>query len=115
MYKESLSKASLTIHRRIPSWDSIAEIQLPARSFLPAQMKYQKIMARNLPEEVTQGTLEGDIVPGDITFYRLQSYMLTASFALIWHRVKYFRLQLSPSEASVYSQFRRWEDSTVMY
>ena len=35
-------------------------------------MKYQKIMARNLPEEVTQGTLEGDIVPGDITFYRLQ-------------------------------------------
>ena len=37
------------------------------------EMKYQLIMARNLPEEVTQGTLEGDIVPGDITFYRLQS------------------------------------------
>ena len=36
-------------------------------------MKYQKIMARNLPEEVTQGTLEGDIAPGDITFFRLQS------------------------------------------
>ena len=36
-------------------------------------MKYQLIMARSLPEEVTQGTLEGDIVPGDITFYRLQS------------------------------------------
>ena len=36
-------------------------------------MKYQKIMARSLPEEVTQGTLEGDIVPGDITFFRLQS------------------------------------------
>ncbi|KAB1434470.1 L-fucose/L-arabinose isomerase family protein [Candidatus Galacturonibacter soehngenii] len=36
-------------------------------------MKYQLIMARNLPEEVTQGTLEGDIVPGDITFFRLQS------------------------------------------
>ena len=30
-------------------------------------------MARSLPEEVTQGTLEGDIVPGDITFFRLQS------------------------------------------
>ena len=29
-------------------------------------MKYQMIMARNLPEEVTQGTLEGDIAPGDI-------------------------------------------------
>lgn len=36
-------------------------------------MKYQKIMARSLPEEVTQGTLEGDIIPGDITFFRLQS------------------------------------------
>ena len=36
-------------------------------------MKYQMIMARALPEEVTQGTLEGDIVPGDITFFRLQS------------------------------------------
>lgn len=36
-------------------------------------MEYQMIMARALPEEVTQGTLEGDIVPGDITFYRLQS------------------------------------------
>lgn len=37
------------------------------------EMKYQMIMARSLPEEVTQGTLEGDIVPGDITFFRLQS------------------------------------------
>lgn len=37
------------------------------------EMRYQMIMARNLPEEVTQGTLEGDIAPGNITFYRLQS------------------------------------------
>ena len=37
------------------------------------EMKYQLIMARSLPEEVTQGTLEGDIVPGNVTFYRLQS------------------------------------------
>ncbi len=37
------------------------------------EMKYQKIMARSLPIEVTNGTLEGDIQPGDITFYRLQS------------------------------------------
>ena len=36
-------------------------------------MKYQMIMARSLPVEVTNGTLEGDIKPGDITFYRLQS------------------------------------------
>ncbi len=37
------------------------------------EMKYQKIMARSLPIEVTNGTLEGDIAPGDITFFRLQS------------------------------------------
>ena len=37
------------------------------------EMKYQMIMARSLPVEVTNGTLEGDIVPGDITFFRLQS------------------------------------------
>ena len=37
------------------------------------EMKYQMIMARALPIEVTQGTLEGHIKPGSITFYRLQS------------------------------------------
>ena len=37
------------------------------------EMKYQKIMARALPIEVTNGTLEGDIAPGKITFFRLQS------------------------------------------
>ncbi len=37
------------------------------------EMKYQMIMARSLPIEVTNGTLEGDIKPGDITFFRLQS------------------------------------------
>ena len=36
-------------------------------------MKYQMIMARALPVEVTNGTLEGDIIPGEITFFRLQS------------------------------------------
>ncbi len=36
-------------------------------------MKNQKIMARSLPVEVTNGTLEGDIMPGNITFFRLQS------------------------------------------
>ena len=40
------------------------------RSF---EMKNQLIMTRTLPEESTQGTLEGDIVPGDITIFRLQS------------------------------------------
>jgi len=37
------------------------------------EMKNQMIMARSLPEEVTNGTLEGDILPGEITFFRLQS------------------------------------------
>lgn len=37
------------------------------------EMKNQLIMARALPEEVTNGTLEGDIMPGPITFFRLQS------------------------------------------
>ncbi len=45
----------------------------PSTKLSFCEMKYQMIMARTLPQEVTQGTLEGDIVPGDITFFRLQS------------------------------------------
>lgn len=37
------------------------------------EMRNQKIMARSLPKEVTNGTIEGNIAPGKITFYRLQS------------------------------------------
>lgn len=44
-----------------------------SKKLTSCEMKYQMIMARTLPEEVTQGTLEGNIVPGDITFFRLQS------------------------------------------
>ncbi|MCR5451040.1 MAG: L-fucose/L-arabinose isomerase family protein [Lachnospiraceae bacterium] len=44
-----------------------------SRKMSACEMRNQKIMARTLPEEVTNGTLEGDIAPGDITFYRLQS------------------------------------------
>ena len=40
-------------------------------------MKNQMIMARSLePNQepnITRGTLEGDIIPGEITFFRLQS------------------------------------------
>ena len=40
-------------------------------------MKYQKIMHRSLEPgkepDITRGTIEGDILPGDITFFRLQS------------------------------------------
>ena len=45
----------------------------PSCKLSSCTMKYQLIMARSLPIEVTNGTLEGDIAPGDITFYRLQS------------------------------------------
>lgn len=48
-------------------------------------MKNQMIMARSLPEEVTNGTLEGDIMPGDITFFRLQSTADTKLRAYIAH------------------------------
>ena len=37
------------------------------------EMRFQKIMARSLPVEFTNGTLEGDILPGKVTVYRLQS------------------------------------------
>ena len=37
------------------------------------EMRNQKIMARSLPVEVTNGTLEGDLIPGDATIFRLQS------------------------------------------
>ena len=37
------------------------------------EMRNQKIMARTLPEECTYGTCEGDLIPGEITFFRLQS------------------------------------------
>ena len=40
------------------------------------KMSYQLIMNRGLEHggepDITRGTLEGDIIPGDITFYRLQ-------------------------------------------
>ena len=64
-----------------------------SKKLTSCSMKYQMIMARTLPEEVTQGTLEGDLVPGDITFYR-------------WQPV--------PSVESVSSLSRRWADFTAM-
>lgn len=44
-----------------------------SEKLVSCEMKNQMIMARSLPEEVTNGTLEGDIIPGEITFFRLQS------------------------------------------
>lgn len=37
------------------------------------KMCNQRIMARSLPPEVTKGTIEGDLIPGKTTIYRLQS------------------------------------------
>jgi L-fucose isomerase-like protein len=41
------------------------------------EMKFQRIMKRNLEPDsepnISRGTLEGDIQPGDITFFRIQS------------------------------------------
>lgn len=45
----------------------------PSCKLVSCEMKFQKIMARALPKEYTNGTLEGNIAPGSITFYRLQS------------------------------------------
>ena len=77
-------------------------------------MKYQKIMARTLPEEVTQGTLEGDIKPGDITFYRLQSTADNKLRAYV-PRVKFFLWQHVPLVPSASLPFLKWADSIDMF
>ena len=61
-------------------------------------------MARSLPEEVTQGTLEGDIAPGNITFFRLQSW-LTVSSEPILHRERFSCCNLFLLVPLVYLQF----------
>lgn len=84
-----------------------------SKKLTSCSMKYQMIMARTLPEEVTQGTLEGDLVPGDITFYRLQS---TADNHLRAYVAQGEVLPVAtvPSVESVSSLSRRWADFTVM-
>ncbi len=71
MYKESIEGKFDYTHKDTFMGFHCGNTTTKKLSF--CSMKYQKIMARSLPEEVTQGTLEGDIAPGDITFYRLQS------------------------------------------
>ena len=44
-----------------------------SRRVCKPHLDFQRIMARNLPREFTDGTIEGDLQPGEITFYRLQS------------------------------------------
>ncbi len=53
------------------------------------EMKYQLIMKRALEPEsepdITRGTLEGDLKPGQITFFRLQSAADTSLHAYVAH------------------------------
>ena len=72
------------------------------------------IMARSLPEEVTNGTLEGDIVPGDITFYRLQG---TAEGGIRAYIAQGEVLPVATRSLvqSVFLQFLKWADSTDTY
>ena len=48
-----------------------------SKKLVTCTMKHQMIMKRSLEPDsepnITRGTLEGDIIPGDITFFRLQS------------------------------------------
>ena len=71
MYKEAIEGKFNYTHK--DTFKGFHSGNTCSRKLPKATMSYQLIMARNLPEEVTQGTLEGDIVPGDITFFRLQS------------------------------------------
>ncbi len=71
MYKESIEgKFPYTLHDTFMGFHCG---NTTSKKLSACSMRYQMIMARSLPEEVTQGTLEGDIIPGDITFFRLQS------------------------------------------
>ena len=71
MYKESIEGKFPYTHKDTFMGFHCGNTSSKKLSF--CAMQHQMIMARNLPEEVTQGTLEGDITPGDITFFRLQS------------------------------------------
>lgn len=84
-----------------------------SRKLAFCSMKNQMIMARSLPVEVTNGTLEGDIIPGDITFTAC-SPPRTTSCGLTSHRARSCRLHPIPLVPSAYSQFRKWDASIAM-
>lgn len=44
-----------------------------SRKLIGCKMCNQRIMSRSLPLEITKGTIEGDLLPGRATIYRLQS------------------------------------------
>ncbi len=71
MYKESIEGKTAYTHQDTFMGFHCGNTASSKLAF--CEMRNQKIMARSLPVEVTNGTLEGDIIPGDITFFRLQS------------------------------------------
>lgn len=71
MYQESIERKFPYKHRDVFMGFHCGNTN--AKKLNGCEMKNQMIMARSLPEEVTNGTLEGDILPGNITFFRLQS------------------------------------------
>ncbi len=71
MYKESIKDKFAYTERDVFMGFHCGNTNV--KKLVQGQMKNQMIMARSLPEEVTNGTIEGDIVPGDITFFRVQS------------------------------------------
>lgn len=71
MYKESIEKQFA--YKHTDTFMGFHCGNTCSKKLSACEMKYQMIMARSLPVEVTNGTLEGDIMPGDITFFRLQS------------------------------------------
>ena len=78
------------------------------------EMKHQLIMARALPEEVTQEHWK-EISCLEILHSSDCRAHLTTNYVLILHREKCFRWQHVPSVQSVFLQFLRWEDFTAMY
>ncbi len=74
MYKKSIAKK--TKYQEQEVFMGFHCGNTPICKLTKGEMKYQLIMHRGLEPDkepdITRGTLEGDIIPGDITFYRLQ-------------------------------------------
>lgn len=76
-----------------------------------AHMGYQLIMKRQLEPElsepdITRGTMEGDLKPGDITFFRLQSNASASSRPTL-RRARFWMFRPAALAASAFSPFRR--------
>ena len=90
----------------IPSWASIAVILTQEADLL--QHEVPDDHGKNPSRRDLCGTLEGDILPGDITFYRLQSTADSKLRAYI-AQVKSFPLRPRDPSAVRFSLFPRWD------